>query len=683
MALSGSFSGSIESGHYKLQVDWSATQNITNNTSKITATMYLVNDWKLIISGRSDNSTNIAGTAQTWASPSINGTGTTKLGTVTSGDILHSTDGTKNVTISATFNVRATINGTYYEKITASANVTLNTIPRATTPTFNASSVDMGGTLTIYTSRASTSFKHDLEYSFAGGGWVPFASNVDTWYAWAVPDLATSLPNATSGTMTIRCTTKNGGTTIGTKTATVTVKVPADYVPTVESITVTEAADGLASQFGTFVQNKSRLKVNIAASGVDGSSIKSYKATLQGKTYTTANFTSDVITGYGNINIDVTVTDSRGRSSVLTRKTVTVAEYSPPKIQGLSCYRCDANGNASDNGDYAAVRLKYSVSPVNNKNTARAVCSIKKTTDPDTSYTGLFTRTNLTLDTTVKPTGATFSTDNQFTVRMEVTDWFGGAPTALTAILPSGAVILDILANGKGIAFGKTADKEGVDFGWSPKGAVLGLGEVSQFIPSNGDFNNYVTPGVYGVQTSEIAKTLDNGPDTVYAGTLRVWNATGEGRQTGAWVYIMQEYRPFYASEPTFRRLCHADASGKWSYPTSWETIGGLRNYTVTWGSDVTNKGYSLSREGGMVCFNAHVSVRADIAAGATKVIGTLPDEVLLTNTILSMGRHGTSSPISVALRPSGELVVTPTSNYSSTASIFFTLTWNTAATWN
>ena len=55
MALSGSFSGSVVSGNYKLRVDWSATQNIANNTSKITCVMYLVqaSSWGLSISSRS------------------------------------------------------------------------------------------------------------------------------------------------------------------------------------------------------------------------------------------------------------------------------------------------------------------------------------------------------------------------------------------------------------------------------------------------------------------------------------------------------------------------------------------------------------------------------------------------------------------------------------------------------
>ena len=37
MASSGSFSGSIVSGHYQLRVDWSQAQNVSANTSTITA----------------------------------------------------------------------------------------------------------------------------------------------------------------------------------------------------------------------------------------------------------------------------------------------------------------------------------------------------------------------------------------------------------------------------------------------------------------------------------------------------------------------------------------------------------------------------------------------------------------------------------------------------------------------
>ena len=66
-----------------------------------------------------DNSITIDGTAQTFASPSIGSTGSHLLGTV-SQTVNHASDGSKSLTISAVFNIRATLSGTYYGSITAS-----------------------------------------------------------------------------------------------------------------------------------------------------------------------------------------------------------------------------------------------------------------------------------------------------------------------------------------------------------------------------------------------------------------------------------------------------------------------------------------------------------------------------------------------------------------------------------
>ena len=118
MASSGSFSGSIHSGHYVLRVDWTQTKNVSVNTSTITAKAYLVNDWSLSINARSDNKVTIDGTAQTYASPAISSTGTHLLGTVTQ-TVNHGSDGTKSLAMSAVFYIRATLSGTYYESITA------------------------------------------------------------------------------------------------------------------------------------------------------------------------------------------------------------------------------------------------------------------------------------------------------------------------------------------------------------------------------------------------------------------------------------------------------------------------------------------------------------------------------------------------------------------------------------
>ena len=129
MANSGSFSGSVHDGHYKVQVNWSASQSVANNTSTITATIYLINDWSLSIGGRSasQNWIVINGTTYNFSTSAINTTGTHTLATITSNAISHNNDGTKSISMSVSFAMNATISGTYHGNITGSTTVTLNT----------------------------------------------------------------------------------------------------------------------------------------------------------------------------------------------------------------------------------------------------------------------------------------------------------------------------------------------------------------------------------------------------------------------------------------------------------------------------------------------------------------------------------------------------------------------------
>ena len=507
MALSGTFSGSAVSGNYKLRVDWSATQNIANNTSKITCVMYLVqaSSWSLGIGTRDDNVTTINGTNYTWSSPAISNSGgkTTKLAAVTSGNITHNSDGTKSVTISAVFELNATISGTYRDTITASATVTLNTIPRATQPTLSASSADMGATVTVSMPRASSNFTHDLAYKLGSGSYVSVATGRGTSYSWTVPDVATQLPNATSGQLTLRCITKNGSTTVGTKYAYLTAKVPSSVVPPTPTLAIEEGTAGLAAQFGAYIQGKSTLKVSVAATGVKGSTITAYQTTLLGKTYTGSSWTSPVLTGAGTVSLVTKVKDSRGRWSASRTTNITVLGYSTPQINTLLARRVDASGNADEQGEYIAIQYKYSVTSLNSKNTASMVMEYKKTSED--TWTRLLTGTALSANTTAKPTTTTFPTDFQYDVRISVSDWFGST-RYYTTTLPSGAVILDLLANGKGIAFGKVAEAEGIDFGWNMVGfeAVTGSGilRLGGFLVQWGNVN--ITPTAAGTPTNAI-----------------------------------------------------------------------------------------------------------------------------------------------------------------------------------
>lgn len=459
MATSGSSSVAVTSWDTLKFSWWTSSQTITSNTSTI--------GWRLELvagsSGRIDSSAakawSVTVNGQRYSGTNTVGVGNNATKTLASGSsvIAHDADGSKSFAFSYSQEFGITFSGSAIGTKSGSGSGTLDTIPRATAPTLSASAVDMGSSVTINLPRASGSFTHDLAYSFGGAAYVSIATGVATSYSWLVPDKASSIPNDTSGTYTVRCITKNGSTVVGTKTVTLTGRVPASVVPVISAVSATEATAGLAAQFGAFIQGYSKLAVKITAAGAKGSTIKSYKTTLQGATHTAASFTSAVLTNSGTLAMVTTVTDSRGRSASKTTN-VTVLEYTPPHASEFVAYRCDDGGRAQADGVYLHLTFVYNVALLGNKNTAAMVIDYKRTTA--SSWTVLQRGSSLEGSGIMLITDTTFSTDYQFDVRMTITDYFGKS-TSYTVRLPTGAVVLDIKADGTGMGFGKVSEKTG------------------------------------------------------------------------------------------------------------------------------------------------------------------------------------------------------------------------------
>jgi hypothetical protein len=347
---------------------------------------------------------------------------------------------------------------------------------------------------------------------------VSIATGVGTSYSWTTPDLASKIPSATSGTVTIRCITKNGSTTIGTKTVTMTLKVPASVVPTISSVATVEATSGLAAQFGAFIKSKSKIKTTITAAGAKGSTIKTYSTTFNGKTYTGASWTSSAVTASGSLNLVTTVTDSRGRTAKKTT-TINVLNYSKPVINELQVYRVNAEGVADQDGIYIAVRYKYSVTSLNSKNTASMVIEYKRSTE--TAWAQLLTGSTLSADTTALPTSPTFSTDYQYDVRLSLSDYFGSA-VPYTAALQSGAVILDIGAAGDCMGIGETAQFPGhLGIAWTLKTKHGEIPRDALIIPAGANLDTYTTPGYYAF-SSAAAATIAGLPFTGGSGSMEI-----------------------------------------------------------------------------------------------------------------------------------------------------------------
>ena len=278
-------------------------------------------------------------------------TSKTKTWTLT---LTHNPDGTlENLNFRVQWYITNSTNGT-----TGTTTVAPTTIPRASQPTASTSTFDLGGTIVISTNRYSSSFTHTMFYSFGNltnqTSGLSQSTNIGDSVNFTPPlSLATVIPNATSGTCVVTCQTYNGSTLVGTKSVSLTLKVPTNVKPTITNVTQQEVGD-VPTSWNTLVQGKSRLKFTITASGAYGSTISSYTTTGNGYTYTTNPATTNYITTSGSLTFNFKVIDSRGREGTgsLSRSP---QPYSNPTISTAQVQRCDANGNIDKNGQYMYV----------------------------------------------------------------------------------------------------------------------------------------------------------------------------------------------------------------------------------------------------------------------------------------------------------------------------------------
>lgn len=181
MALSGTISKTVHT-HWRLSIDWSATQSVSNNSSTITAKMYweAVDGYGAVYSDATkDGAIYIDGTKYTFS-----GAGLAKLSpnqkkliATKSKTVKHNSDGTKSFSLSGYFNCDVNISGQVDSVSISSKTFTLNTIPRKSTMS-SGGDFTAGSDRTISISRASSSFSHKLyiDIKDSGGNWVNIKS---------------------------------------------------------------------------------------------------------------------------------------------------------------------------------------------------------------------------------------------------------------------------------------------------------------------------------------------------------------------------------------------------------------------------------------------------------------------------------------------------------------------------
>ena len=133
MITKGTFSASAVEDKYTLKVDWTAEQNLLNNTATITLQVYLVQvDGATLAMGvRGTNKYIIDGISKSFNTPAINNKGgvTTHLATLESTEpVVLNADGSKEIPITVNFNWTRTFNDVVYNSIIAETTIALPVI---------------------------------------------------------------------------------------------------------------------------------------------------------------------------------------------------------------------------------------------------------------------------------------------------------------------------------------------------------------------------------------------------------------------------------------------------------------------------------------------------------------------------------------------------------------------------
>ena len=347
MASSGSTYVSF--ARHRLVFEWNiASQSIPSNNSVITGKLFLqsMDVYGAMYAPTSNaGSMTINGERRTWTNSSNLSANQKKLLFAGNWTIPHNADGTKSFSFSSTYNINVTFNGVYYGNTTVSGSGTLNTIPRTSSVSVSPSTINFGDRANIHINRASGSFTHTLTFQWFSNN-NTFASKINYVDYDFTPsiDLSRYIPNGTSGWGTIVCDTYSGGTKIGSSSAKLTINTVNDsrFQPVINGFTISEGNPEVTTAVGAvYVQSKSKLKVDTNASSKMYSTISKIETKVGNATYTGSSIVSGFVAESGNLNIVVTVTDSRGYKAT-SSKPINLVPYSNPTTTISALRRKDA-----------------------------------------------------------------------------------------------------------------------------------------------------------------------------------------------------------------------------------------------------------------------------------------------------------------------------------------------------
>ena len=432
-------------GHHKFTLTVSeSSYSIPNNTSTVSFSFTMTH----VVSGYDWNYSSkcvtckctINGSTYTKKLYKYGGSGTVTLasGSLT---VAHNSDGKKSISFS--FSVSDGIGASYTTgSASASGSLTLTNIPRVSDISVSPTSVYADGTTEVVATATKkySGFTDTITVTLGD-----YSQTVTSGEGFVIPKEWINSITSTSATAAVKVTTKNGSTTIGTKTANLTVKVPEDIVPTISTIAVSEAVTSVPQAFGSgrYVKTLSKLNVAITATGIYGSTISSYSTEFDNMTYLGQTFQTNSLNTSGTVVMTTTVTDSRGRTAVLT-KNITVIDYALPAITDFSYIQCDSDGSSNPSGDYTKITVSGKISSVSNQNTRTLIIKYKAINNATyTTKTITVSNWDFTVSTIISGTDATMTYEYIAVLSDKI--------NSVQSSLVTGTPVLSALAGGGGL----------------------------------------------------------------------------------------------------------------------------------------------------------------------------------------------------------------------------------------
>lgn len=445
---------------YTLSVSWSESEtNIANNTTKISANgslsasnvgfdaMYdsYACHLKLYWHDNNNNTDRLFATSGAFTTCGM-GYGTRSVsGSIT---VTHKSDGSLSGYVKVYFEAPTTSGGWSPSSSSCSTGwTTCTTIARASSISgLSGNQLNSGVSVTI--DRKSSSFTHNVEYKFVNSGWTTVSSNAATSCSFTPPlSLASQIPSAVSGALTVRVTTYNGSTQIGSSvTKSINLSVPSTVVPSLSGLSATRIDNDVPSSWGIYVKGISQVKITASgASGSYGSTISGYSISGPGLYTNSSSGTSGQLTSTGTQTYTCTVTDSRGRTASKS-VSITVVDYSYPNIS-MSVERCKSDGTKDTSGTYLRVVINYGIASVSGKNSiASKSCSCNGVSNNEfASGTAFVLASNCSIG-------------SHYAVNASIRDALGRTASA-SAEVSTAYRVLNVNKNKDGVAIGKFSEK--------------------------------------------------------------------------------------------------------------------------------------------------------------------------------------------------------------------------------